>query len=123
MVLDNAMQSHDSRVCRSKLMKSDLAYVQLPLAGCITLRRMVEALDGIRYGVRRVGVDGAVDDTVAAITKDIDELECAVVNERSDRRRRRCAGRLSGCGHRGAGGREENGREKACESLDELVEM
>lgn len=69
LIFDDAMKGHNARMCRGQLMKGDFADVQLPLASCIALGRVREALDCVRGGVGRVSVDGTVDDAVAAISK------------------------------------------------------
>lgn len=55
---------------------------------------MEEALDRVGSWLRGSGggLDGAIDDTVASVAKDGDELECTIIDERSE------GWRTRGCG-------------------------
>jgi hypothetical protein len=76
----NTVQSHDVRVHAGELVERNFADVELALAGRGGRLRVYETFNSViawRMGAR---LDGAVDDTVATDSEDIDELEGAVVD-------------------------------------------
>ena len=50
LILDDAMKSHNTRMCGGQLMEGDFANVQLPLASCVALVGVRKALDCVRGG-------------------------------------------------------------------------
>ena len=75
IVFNNAVKSDDTGMRRCELMEGDFSDVQLPLAGCVALRGVGKAFDGVRCRLRCVRVNGAVDDAVSTVSENLDELE------------------------------------------------
>ena len=62
-------------------MEGDLADVNLALSAALTWLGVDETFDGVGFWERGLGVNGAVDNTVAADAYDLDEFEGSVVDE------------------------------------------
>ena len=71
---------------------------------------MGEALDGVRCGFRREGIDCTVDDTVATVSKNLDKLERTIVDVGAERRRCGRGRSLRGGDHGGRKGEDGEGR-------------
>ena len=76
---------------------------------------MGEALDGVRCGFRREGIDCTVDDTVATVSKNLDKLERTIVDVGAERRRCGRGRSLRGGDHGGRKGEDGEGRGREVE--------
>jgi hypothetical protein len=79
------MERDNIWVSRSELVESNLANMNVALSARLGLS-LHQALDGIRFGMGRVGVHRTVNNAITANAQDLDELKSAGVNESTERR-------------------------------------
>lgn len=85
VILDDFVKGNNPWMARCDLVQRNLANVLMPPTSRLC-GRVPQALDCIGTRVWRPCVNGAVDDTIAPYTEDLDKFKGAAVDERPQRR-------------------------------------